>query len=66
MRPDQQDTDDEITDALRVVYDKDPMVHSGQIGIRTRDREVTLGGLVSVTRSATGRSSTPGIWAPSR
>lgn len=47
VRPDQRDTDDEITDALRVVYDKDPMVHSGQIGIRTRDREVTLGGLVS-------------------
>lgn len=47
VRPEQRDSDDEMTDALRVVYDKDPMVHSSQIGIRTTAGVVMLGGLVS-------------------
>lgn len=44
--PDEQDSDEEITDALRIVLDKDPWLDATQIGMRVRDRVVTLDGLV--------------------
>lgn len=48
VRPPEQDGDDEIADALRLVLEKDPLVlHADDIGIRVRDRVVTLSGLVA-------------------
>jgi len=44
--PPEQDTDDEITDALRMVLEKDPWLDAGQIWTHTRDRIVVLEGLV--------------------
>jgi osmotically-inducible protein OsmY len=44
--PDEQDNDDEITDAVRLALDKDPLVQSEQIRITTRDQVVILEGLV--------------------
>jgi len=46
VTPSQTDNDDEIADALRLVLEKDPLVHADQIGIRIRDKVVTLTGLV--------------------
>lgn len=45
--PPEEDTDDETTDALRLVLETDPMVHAEQIGIRTHDGVVTLEGVVA-------------------
>lgn len=47
--PPQEDTDDEITDAVRLVLDKDRFVNADQIRVRTRDRVVNLEGLVPNT-----------------
>lgn len=47
VNPPEEDTDDEITDALRLVLETDPRVHSEQIGIQTRDHVVTLAGVVA-------------------
>lgn len=44
--PPEEDSDEEITDALRIVMEKDPWLNASQIGIRTQDRVVTLDGLV--------------------
>jgi osmotically-inducible protein OsmY len=44
--PEEQDTDQEITDAVRLALDKDPMVHSDQIRVTTRSGNVMLEGLV--------------------
>lgn len=44
--PEEQDNDDEITDAVRLALDKDPLVQSEQIRITTRDQVVILEGLV--------------------
>jgi len=49
VEPPQEDTTDEITDAVRLVLDKDPFVRADQIHVRTRDRVVTLEGLVPNT-----------------
>jgi osmotically-inducible protein OsmY len=46
VRPAEKDNDDEITDAVRMVLEKDPMLHAETIGVRTRDRVVTLEGMV--------------------
>lgn len=46
VTPPQTDNDDEIADALRLVLEKDPLIHADQIGIRVKDRVVTLTGLV--------------------
>ena len=46
VKPAEKDNDDEITDAVRMVLEKDPMLHAETIGVRTRDRVVTLEGLV--------------------
>lgn len=46
VRPAEQDNDDEISDAIRMVLEKDPMLHAENITIHTRERQVTLEGLV--------------------
>src|SRR5262245_26024038 len=42
--PPEEDNDDEITDAVKIVLDKDPFVDDVQILVTTRDRVVTLDG----------------------
>ena len=44
--PLEEDNDDEVTDAVRLVLEKDPFVNAGQIRVSTRDYVVTLEGLV--------------------
>lgn len=45
--PSEEDNDDEVTDALRLVLETDPYVHADQIGISTRNYVVTLEGVVA-------------------
>jgi osmotically-inducible protein OsmY len=44
--PAESDSDEEITDAVRIVLEKDPFVNAGQIRVATANRVVTLQGLV--------------------
>jgi osmotically-inducible protein OsmY len=44
--PPEDDNDDEITDAVKIVMDKDPFVDDVQVLVSTRDRVVTLEGAV--------------------
>lgn len=44
--PEEEDSDAEITDAVRLVLEKDVFVNAGQIRVSTRERVVTLEGLV--------------------
>jgi osmotically-inducible protein OsmY len=44
--PEEIDNDDEITDAVRLVLEKDRFVDETEIRVRTRDRVVTLEGYV--------------------
>lgn len=47
IEPPEEDNDDEIADALRIVLEKDPLVHhADDIGIRVRRGAVTLSGAV--------------------
>lgn len=46
VEPFEQDNDDEISDALRIVLEKDPFIDPQQINIRTHNAVVTLSGLV--------------------
>lgn len=46
VEPPEEDTDDEMADALRLVLEKDPFVNADQIRVRAKDRIVTLEGLV--------------------
>lgn len=46
VQPSERDNDGEISDAIRLVLDKDPSIDAQQIAIRTRDREVYLSGAV--------------------
>jgi osmotically-inducible protein OsmY len=46
ITPDEPDNDAEITDAVRLVLEKDPFVNAGQIIVGTVDAVVTLAGLV--------------------
>lgn len=46
VRPPEEDNDHEITDALRLVFEKDPSVNAGQIHVETRAGTVRLEGLV--------------------
>jgi len=47
VQPPEQDNDDEVSDALSLVLEMDPMIpHPEQIGILTRNYVVTLEGLV--------------------
>lgn len=47
VRPVEHDTDGEIRDAVELVLNKDPIVHSGQIDAQVRDGRVTLRGMVA-------------------
>jgi osmotically-inducible protein OsmY len=49
VEPPQEDNDNEMTDAVRLVLEKDPFVRADQIRVRTRGRVVTLEGLVPNT-----------------
>jgi len=44
--PPEKENDGELTDAVRIVLEKDPLVHSGQISIDVHHGEVTLNGFV--------------------
>jgi osmotically-inducible protein OsmY len=46
VTPPEEDNDGEISDAVRVALEKDPMVNSDQIRVSTRDAVVTLQGQV--------------------
>jgi osmotically-inducible protein OsmY len=45
--PPEQDSDEEISDAVRIALEKDPLVDAGQVGVTTRDAVVTLDGVVA-------------------
>lgn len=47
INPPEHDNDGEIRDAIELVLDKDPMVHSDQVTSRVRDGHVVLRGLVA-------------------
>ena len=44
--PPEEDNDDEVVDAVRLVLEKDPFVNHSQITVSCRDYDVTLEGLV--------------------
>lgn len=44
--PPEEDNDDEVADAIRLVLEKDPFVNAGQIRVRCANYKVTLEGLV--------------------
>jgi osmotically-inducible protein OsmY len=46
VTPDEEDNDDEITDALRMVLEKDPWLDAGQIWAHTHEGTVVLDGLL--------------------
>ncbi len=46
VRPAEQDNDGEISDAIRMVLEKDPLLHAENISANTRGRVVTLEGYV--------------------
>jgi len=46
VEPPEEDSDDEITEAVRLVLEKDRFVRADQIRVRTRQRVVTLEGVV--------------------
>ncbi|MEJ2761448.1 MAG: BON domain-containing protein [Gammaproteobacteria bacterium] len=46
VKPPEEDSDEEITEAVRVVLEKDPFVNAGQIRVRTEKAEVILDGYV--------------------
>ncbi len=47
--PPEEDRDDEVTDAVRLLLEKDPFVNASQIVVRTRDFVVTLEGVVAAS-----------------
>jgi osmotically-inducible protein OsmY len=47
VKPAEDDNDDELADAIRLVFEMDPMVHADQIGIRIEDGAVTLSGILN-------------------
>jgi len=46
VEPPEEDSDEEITDAVRIVLEKNPLVNADQITVSTRQAVVTLEGLV--------------------
>ncbi|UCH52371.1 MAG: BON domain-containing protein, partial [Pseudomonadota bacterium] len=48
--PPEADNDDEIADAVRIVLEKDPLVHADQIGVRVRQHTVWLSGLAGTAQ----------------
>ena len=49
--PPEEDNDDEISDAVRIVLEKDPSLDGEQISARTRERTVTLEGTVRTSEN---------------
>ncbi len=48
--PHEEDNDDEVTESVRLVLEKDPFVNAGQIRVSTKNYVVTLWGLVSTEK----------------
>jgi osmotically-inducible protein OsmY len=48
--PPEADNEGEIADAVRIVLEKDPLVHADQIGVRVHSHTVTLTGLAGTTQ----------------
>lgn len=46
LSPEQEDNDDEITDAVRIVLEKDPWLDAAQVEVDTRDCVVQLQGML--------------------
>lgn len=46
VQPAEKDNDDEISDAVRMVLEKDPLLHAETLGVHTVNRAVTLAGSV--------------------
>lgn len=46
VEPAEEDNDDEIADAIRLVFEMDPMVHADQIAIHSEQGAVTLSGVL--------------------
>ncbi|HKJ94002.1 MAG TPA: BON domain-containing protein [Gammaproteobacteria bacterium] len=46
VNPPEEDNDDELADALRIVLEKEPALDRGQLKVGVRDQVVTLEGLV--------------------
>jgi len=46
VSPAEQDTDEEVTDAVRMALEKDPFVDASQVSVTTKDYVVTLEGVV--------------------
>jgi osmotically-inducible protein OsmY len=44
--PPEEDNDDELTDAVRLVLEKDPFVNATELQVSSKDWNVTLGGVV--------------------
>lgn len=55
--PSQEDSDAEITDAVRMALEKDPIVHSGLISASTRNAVVTLEGVVATEEQSRAAES---------
>lgn len=47
VTPAEQETDDELADAVHMVLEKDPLVHAGQLSIAVREQVVTLRGYLA-------------------
>jgi osmotically-inducible protein OsmY len=47
VEPAEEDNDDELSDAIRLVLEMDPLVHADQISIRTEGGAVTLAGVLN-------------------
>jgi osmotically-inducible protein OsmY len=59
--PHEEDNDDELADAIRLVLEMDPLVHADQIGIRTQSGVVTLAGVLG--RAEEKRMAEMDAWA---
>ena len=66
VRPPEEDTDDEITDAVRIVLEKDPLVHADQVRVGTAGAVVHLDGLVASEiekkYAVLDAWAVPGVW----
>lgn len=66
VAPPEEDTDAQITDAVRMALEKDPLIDAGQINVATRAGIVELEGQLSSkelrTLAARDVWSVPGIW----
>ncbi len=47
VSPEEQDSDDEIAEAVKLVLERDPLVNGDRIRVRSRDGVVTLEGMVA-------------------